>query len=160
MVYWVPILSVTIASFLIYLGGSIARCIYPRVKGQPANWVFSVVWPILFICLAFAGQMIWGFESTGRRIGFILLLLTLVLWPFVHWYWCAPSFSMIVILLSLILSTLLLISVIPKGVNGSKNHLLVALLLLPLVLWLAYASVLNWRTAKEKLAIEKVVEQL
>lgn len=151
MVDIVPLIAVAIAIFLIWLGGSLQRCIYPSVKGQPSSWVFSVVWPILYICIAWAGVKIWKVRditeskgSIGRRCAYILLLAMLSLWPFVHWYWCAPSFSVIIILLALILSLILLIVMIPKDKIAS-------LLLLPLVLWLSYASILNWRIAKNNL---------
>lgn len=148
MVYWVPILGVAIGAFLIWLAGSMQRCIYPRVEGQPPGWVFSIVWPILYVLLAWAGERIWRVRditgtkgSPGRRIAFFLLIGMLVLWPVVHWIWCSPAFSMVVILLALLLAFALMIVMVPKDWISS-------LLLLPLVLWLGYASILNWKIAK------------
>lgn len=149
--YWIPILTVVISAFIIWIAGFMRRCVYVPVRGQPPDRIFSVVWPILYGLLAYAGNRIWRVRnvmetggSAGRRLAFFLLLLMLILWPFVHWVWCSPPFSMIVILLALILSISLLIVMIPKDWISS-------LLLLPLVLWLSYASILNWRVVKQSM---------
>lgn len=148
MVYWIPILAVLVSAFLIYLAGSLRKCIYPAVSGQPPGWVFSVIWPILYVLLAYAGERIWRVRditgkggSFGRRLAFFLLLLMLILWPVFHWILCAPAFSMLIILISLILALGLFIVMLPK--DG-----VAAVLLVPLILWLSYASILNWRTNK------------
>ena len=142
MVYLVPILAVGISAFLIYIAGSLRKCIYPSVEGQPPNWIFAVIWPILYVLIAWVGERIWrARENTGTRMLFFTLLGLLVLWPFVHWYWCTSSFSLVVIILALVLSIGLIVSIFPTDKIAS-------LLLLPLVLWLSYASILNWRTAR------------
>lgn len=149
MSYLTPVLAVVISAFLIYLAGSLRRCTYLPVEGQPPNWVFSIIWPILYMLLAYAGYRIWKVRditgtkgSIGRRLAFFLLLGMLVLWPITQWIWCSPPFSLLIILLALILSIGLLIVMIPKDKVSS-------LLLLPLVLWLFYASILNWRVATQ-----------
>jgi len=145
MVYFVPILIVAISAFLIYLAGAMRKCIYPSVQGQPPNWVFSVVWPILYVLLAWAGERIWRCKNITSRVVFVLLLSMLVLWPFVQWYWCSSSFSLIIILFSLVLSIGLLAIMVPQDYVSS-------ILLLPLVLWLSYASLLNWRVSKQDIS--------
>lgn len=136
-------LIVAIGIMLMWIARYIRKCIYPRVKGEPPGWVFSIVWTILFIILFYTGNRIWlvrdehGY-SVGRRVSFILLISMLVLWTYTQWYWCRPDIGMLIILIALLLSIGLCVVMIHK-------EIIVSLLLIPLILWLGYASVLNWR---------------
>lgn len=138
MIYWIPIVCVVIAAVLTSLGGLMKKCEF-FVKGQPPGWVFSIVWPILFVLLAFAGQQIWKTESIALKIGFILLLLTLVAWPYLQWTLCSPILGVITIISALVL-------VISLVVVGTVTNYWIGILLVPLLLWLSYATVLDIRT--------------
>lgn len=144
----VPILSVAITSFLIFLALQMKRCIYPGTKSMHHDALYYIVWIISFICLGIAGQKIWNVKnvlgtggSVGRRVSFFLLLAMMILWPLFHWYWCLPGISMLIILLAIILSIGLIIVMIPKDKIAS-------LLLLPITIGLIYTFILTWRTAR------------
>lgn len=140
---WIPILTVAIGAFIIYLAGRVHRCIFPDPKGQPPEWVFKVIWPILFGLLAWAGIRIWNTtESIGRRISFFIIMGMLVLWPFLAWHWCQYGLATLSIMIALMFTIILIIMMTVKDK-------LTCILLIPLGIWLAYASVLSYRVAKE-----------
>lgn len=146
---WVSFVAVGTTALLGVIAGGIQRCFYPAVKGQPPGWVFSVVWTILYFCLAFAGIRILAVKnnkgtgrSVGRHLAFFALLALLALWPFVQWYWCSTGVALLIIIMALILTIILIVIMIPKDKWAS-------ILLVPLALWLGYATLLNWRLAQK-----------
>lgn len=141
--YLAPVLAVFISAVLIYLSSYIRRCIYPAVEGQPPDWVFSIVWPVLYVLLAIAGYRIWKQKDTLSKGIFLTLLATLVIWPYANWNLCSPGTSMSVIILSLFLGVVLMVAFIRVDVS-------VTLLMIPFVLWIAYASLLNYRLVVEE----------
>lgn len=138
MIYWIPIACVVVAAIITFLGSYVKKCEF-YVEGQPPNWVFGVVWPILFILLGFAGQQIWKTGSTAMKTVFILLLLTLIAWPYLQWGLCAPTLGVITIVLSLLFT----IGIVAGGIT---MNVWIAILLTPLLVWLTYATVLDIRT--------------
>jgi benzodiazapine receptor len=138
VVYWIPIACVVGAAILTSMGGLVKKCEY-RVKEQPPGWVFSIVWPVLFILLGFAGQEIWKTGSVSMKIAFILLLLTLIAWPLLQWGLCSPTLGVITIVLALTFTLCL-------AIGGVVLNTWIAVLLLPLLAWLSYATALDVQT--------------
>lgn len=99
-------------------------------KYKPPNFVFGIVWLILFICLGLS----FAYSQTNVLILllFILLDISLLAWPFFIRFSIKKAFF------SLILSLLLTISLISILNNVSLY------LMIPLSMWLSFALFLNY----------------
>ncbi len=106
----------------------------------PPSWVFAPVWTALYLAMGLAAGMIWSTaRGEGRRVAlrlFALQLVLNVLWSPAFFGLRSPLAGMIVILPLLtaaVLCTRAFIHV--DRVAGA--------LMIPYILWLFYASVLN-----------------
>jgi len=112
---------------------------------SPPNWLFAPVWTILFIMMGIALSIIWkkGFKKSnaGKNkeaiIIFFIQLALNITWSFCFFYWHAPfwAFIDIIILWFFILLTLIKFWKINKAAGG---------LLIPYLLWVSFASFLNY----------------
>lgn len=99
-----------------------------KVKFRPPPYIFGIVWPILYLLLGYA----WV-SSKENTIWYFLLSISLCVWLIV--YSCQNNKkSAIFVLLTSILLSLFCYTI-------SKN--LSKLLLLPLIVWLNFALLLN-----------------
>ena len=113
---------------------------------SPPNWLFGPVWTALFILMGVSLFLIWrkGLNYPSVKIALIIFgiqLLLNILWSFLFFAQRAPlaGFIEIIILWVLILMTILTFYPISKTA---------AILLLPYILWVSFASILNfslWR---------------
>lgn len=144
---WVAVGLTLIAAILTFLGGMLRRgCEMMAVRGQPPNWVFSVIWPLLFVFIAIAGYRIFSKTiSVGRRIAFITILFLLALYPVVAWGLCSSAFGTLIIVMTILFLLMLMVAMIGKDAWS-------IVLLLPLLLWLSYATILSYRSAKVQLS--------
>lgn len=107
----------------------------------PPGWVFGPVWTLLYILMAWSAVLVWrahGFQAA--RVPLLLFLAQLVLnalwsWLFFAWHLGAAALIDIGLLLGLIVATL---------VGFWRLHRTAALLLVPYVLWVGFAGVLNY----------------
>jgi benzodiazapine receptor len=113
---------------------------------NPPGWLFGPVWTALFILMGISLFLIWqkGLNYNGVKIALIVFgiqLILNILWSILFFGLRAPlaAFIEIIILWILILMTILIFYPISKTA---------ALLLLPYILWVSFASILNfslWR---------------
>lgn len=108
---------------------------------NPPNAVFPVVWTILYILMGVSAWLVWRApaEENPRRVALALWFAQLavnVLWSFAFFGAHSPlaGLVVIVILLAAIVGTIFTF----RRVNG-----LAALLLVPYLVWVAFAVVLN-----------------
>ena len=113
----------------------------------PPAWVFPVVWTILYILMGVASYLAWSNSSSkeeGRRaLTFYLIQLAL------NFAWTFLFFSFKLYGLAFLDLILLLIFVIITTVKFFKINKIAGLLMIPYIIWLLYAGVLNfyiWRT--------------
>lgn len=111
----------------------------------PAN-VFGPVWSALFFMMGISAWLVWrrgGFAIQGKALGVFLLQLAFnVLWSWLFFAWKTGggAFADIIFLWALILTTIVLFWRVSR---------VAALLLVPYLLWVSFASVLNytiWQT--------------
>ena len=121
-------------------GGYRPSCETSRSRLQPPGWAFGVAWTTLYALYGLASFLAW--RNVGRRMTPALwasaaLLLGLVAWPVVFFSTCAPelAFASILALLGLA-SAVALLFARRRATRWS------ALLSLPLVAWLCFASFL------------------
>ncbi len=126
----------------------------------PPDWVFPVVWPILYLLMGIAAWLVWRSPRIGRRafssdgVSYESMLLNRrpvrnialsiygihllfnILWSFLFFEWnlIGVAFAEILVLLGLIvITTRLFYRVTPVA----------GYLMIPYTLWVVYASVLN-----------------
>lgn len=114
-----------------------------RAYHQPPGWVFAVVWPILYTLLGGSLAMLWravGRQWTPEVMGIVIGVLALQVWWFIFTFKCLPwgAFAFLVALwIGFIVLVIRLFSIQQWS----------AILLIPLILWLTFASLLSFEIA-------------
>ena len=105
-----------------------------KAPHQPPPVVFGVIWPILYILLGSA----WIMATTEQENNYYLLLsFVLAFWVIVYNCFGSDWGGLAIIILCLCIVAILMS-------KGSRNQ---SYLLLPLLIWLSYATTLNMWTA-------------
>src|SRR5579864_5054556 len=109
---------------------------------NPPNWVFAPVWTALYALMAFALWRILRNPSAvaSRRrsavVLFVLLLMLNAAWSWMFFWAHSPLLGLINILPQLVVA-------VATAASFAQIDRLAALYLLPLIAWVAFASVLN-----------------
>jgi tryptophan-rich sensory protein len=113
---------------------------------NPPNWIFAPVWTVLYVMMGIAFYIVWikVEENKIRTKAIIFYFIQLVLnfcWSIIFFYAAKPgwAFAEIVLLWIMIAATINKFSKISKPA---------AWLLVPYILWVSFAAVLNfaiWR---------------
>lgn len=112
-----------------------------RPEWAPPASVFGPVWTVLYALMGIAAWLVWRIDGfRGARTALTLFLVQLAVnalwsWLFFAWHLGALSFVDIVLLWALIVATLIAFWRISP---------LASALLLPYLLWVSFASVLNF----------------
>lgn len=111
---------------------------------KPPDWLFGPAWTIIFALAAAAGATAWREAPTQLAREWLLALFALngflnVLWSLLYFRLRRPDWALLEVGF-LWLSVLLLILVLGRYSRKAS------LLLLPYLLWIAFAAVLNWAT--------------
>ncbi len=107
----------------------------------PPNWVFGPVWTVLYFMMAVSGWLVWkSNDKPGKRAALSLFGTQLTLnsiWSALFFGLHRPDLALIeiVILWASILATILLFR---------RHSATAALLLIPYLAWVSFASVLNY----------------
>ncbi len=109
---------------------------------NPPNWIFSPVWITLFILMGVSLYLVWiqGTKTKYAKIALTLFGIQLslnILWSIIFFGLKSPFFALIeiIILWVAILATILKFSKISKTA---------AYLLIPYILWVSFAAILNF----------------
>lgn len=103
---------------------------------NPPNYLFGIVWPILYVMIAFAGARAWlGGDNTAIKLWFAQMGLNF-LWSPVF-FGAQLIFLAIPIILLVLIITLLFIK------NQWSQDRKAALLMVPYAAWVTFASYLN-----------------
>lgn len=105
---------------------------------SPPNFVFPFVWTLLYILLGIACYFVQESKCDKKRPmqTYLVLLVLNLLWPLVFFTLQWFTFSVVIIILLLAAAVLTLINFY----NCDKNA---GYLILPLILWVVYATYLN-----------------
>jgi tryptophan-rich sensory protein len=105
----------------------------------PPAWVFGPVWTALYALMGVGAWLVWRSpDSRGVALGlFVAQLAANALWSwlFFAWHRGALAAAEVLVLLALIVAT---------GVAFWRTSRLGALMLVPYLLWVSFASVLTW----------------
>jgi tryptophan-rich sensory protein len=105
---------------------------------NPPNWIFGPVWTILFILMGLAFYLVWQKPNNKKAlIIFVIQLVLNIAWSFCFFYLQNPLAGLleIVVLWIFILLTI---------INFYKIYQPTAYLLIPYILWVSFAVVLNY----------------
>jgi benzodiazapine receptor len=112
-----------------------------RPSFTPPDWTFGVVWPVLYVIMGISAFLIWneGFNRRQVKVALSVFALQLILnglWSpiFFGLHMIGPALVEIIMLWAAILLTIFAFWRLSKSA---------ALLLLPYILWVSFAVVLN-----------------
>lgn len=142
--YLAAVLIVLLLGAVLSIGGYSKSSNYPGIKpkGSPPNWVFGVVWPILYVLMALAASLLETAtekdpikRSLVRQLFIIQLVLNLmwtIAFVILRDYWLATVIAFI--MLAVVLGWM----VVAFSIDQAAGYML-----LPLVIWLGYALYLS-----------------
>jgi tryptophan-rich sensory protein len=108
----------------------------------PPSWVFGAVWPILYLLMAVAAYRVWlktrGTAEAGRGLKLYFIQL------FLNFMWSIIFFRFRLIGLAFIELMLLLVFILLTTFEFLKIDRLAGLLMIPYILWVSFAGVLNF----------------
>lgn len=126
------------------IGSMQAQSFYAEVvrpDWAPPAWLFGPVWTTLYTLMAIAAWLVWrrgGFAANRVALGFFLAQLAVnAVWSWIFFAWRMGGLALadIVLLWLLIVATMVCFWRMSKWA---------ALLLLPYLLWVSFAGVLNY----------------
>lgn len=107
----------------------------------PPDWVFPVVWTVLFFTIALSGWLVWRRVGiAGAPLAFTFYAVQLVLngaWSWLFFGLRRPDLALIDV-------GLLWLAIVATILAFWVHHRWAALLLVPYLLWVSLASVLNY----------------
>jgi len=114
----------------------------------PPAWVFGPVWSALYALMGIAAWLVWRSpDSKGAALGLFgaqLAANALWSWLFFAWHRGALAAVEVLVLLALIVATVMAFW---------RTSRLAALLLVPYLLWVTFASALTWAVWRSNLAL-------
>lgn len=126
------------------LSGAVPSLWYAGLRkpaGTPPGWVFGPVWTVLYVCMAIAAWLVW--KRAGWQVGALALglwgaqLTVNVVWSWLFFGMHRPEWALIDVAVLWVLIVLTLIAFQPISAAA-------AWLLVPYLLWVAYAARLNY----------------
>lgn len=130
----------------IFTAGSVNSEWYENIKPAitPPNYVFPIVWNILFFLIALSLFFVLGEKNKKKRNPAIwIFAINLIL----NALWSYLFFSMHKPVLAFVDLVLIWISIVAMIFISHKISKKAAYLLLPYLLWVAFAGILNWLIA-------------
>ena len=109
-------------------------------RWAPPAWLFGPVWSVLFLLMGISAWLVWrrhGFRAAPLALGlFLVQLVANALWTWLFFVWQRGALALaeIVVLWLLIAATCLAFRPLHRGA---------ALLLLPYLLWVSFATALT-----------------
>lgn len=108
----------------------------------PPNWVFSPVWISLFVLMGISLFLLWDKTLRDRLVRvalfwFAVQLVLNMLWSIIFFGLKSPFFAFIEIIF-------LWISIVLTIINSFKVSRLAGALLIPYIVWVSFAAVLNF----------------
>ena len=109
---------------------------------NPPNWIFAPVWTALYVMMAVSAWLVWrrGASGADRALFVIQLALNIA--------WSQLFFGLHRVDLALIDIVLLLAAIAAAALSFRTRSAVAALLLVPYLAWVSFATVLNfaiWR---------------
>jgi benzodiazapine receptor len=126
-----------------FFTASSVRDWYPRLRkpaGTPPSWVFGPVWTTLYILMAISSWLVWWKYGRGALPALLIFFAQLAL----NVAWSGIFFGSRMIGLALTEIAVLWLAIVFNVFVFYALLPSAAFLLLPYLLWVSYASYLNW----------------
>lgn len=107
---------------------------------NPPDWIFPIMWTLLYALIAAAGWVLWRNRSAP---GGALLLILFSLYMLLNWTWSFIFFSAQFIFLGFIWIALLNCAALFLVIKSWNRARIAAILMLPSILWTIFAMYLN-----------------
>jgi len=107
---------------------------------NPPNWLFGPVWTLLYILMGYASYLIFKANHPKRKAALVLYgvqLLFNFMWSIIFFHWKMIDVAMAEITLLWVLINLTIVAF--AGINKRAAYLL-----LPYVVWVSFAAILNY----------------
>jgi translocator protein len=108
---------------------------------NPPNWIFGPVWTTLYITMGISAYLVWQKDINSKAVRIVLACFIVQL--FLNAIWTPLFFGLHSPLLGLIDIVLLLNAIIVTIVAFFQISRIAALLLVPYLAWVSFATVLN-----------------
>ena len=116
-----------------------------KPAGTPPDWVFPVVWSALYVMMGLALAMI--LHARGSRLRGIAILLFVVQF-LLNLVWSPLFFGAHQVETALIVMIAMFVAALLTMLVFARIRVVAGLLLLPYLVWLAYAGYLNWEIGR------------
>jgi benzodiazapine receptor len=142
LILWVGLITL-IGPIIGYLTKSGVNSWYSgliRCGFTPPNYVFPIVWMMLYAMIGICGWLIWSSKSSQTQVIKTIYIIQLIL----NWSWSFLFFKYHMIslaLISLLLMDLLSIMILYLSYKNMKS---VFMLMMPYLVWILFASYLNF----------------
>jgi tryptophan-rich sensory protein len=108
----------------------------------PPNWVFAPVWTTLFVLMGVSAYLVWnkGLENKNVKMALLIFSIQLalnMLWSFLFFGLKSPLYAFFEIL---ILWLVIMLTI----VNFSRISKTASWLLIPYIIWVSFAAILNF----------------
>ncbi|MFB3897407.1 MAG: TspO/MBR family protein [bacterium] len=117
-----------------------------RPAFSPPNWIFGPVWTFLYITMGIAAFLIWqkGLKYTPAKLAITVFIIQLIL----NSIWSIAFFGFKSPLAGLVVLILLWIAILATIITFYKISTWAAILLIPYILWVSFAGILNYAIIK------------
>lgn len=108
---------------------------------NPPNWLFGPVWTILFILMGISAFLVWrvGLGEPNVKVALIIFIIQLIL----NAFWSVAFFGLRSPIAGLIVIIILWIAILLTILSSAKVSITAGILLIPYILWVSFASILN-----------------
>jgi tryptophan-rich sensory protein len=134
--------GVGLLSAFLGMSNSEAYMEFNKPSFSPPSWVFPVVWTILFLLMAIAAYRIWLRGKQGENVTKALTLYAIQL--ILNFLWTIIFFRFQLYGLAFLELLLLLVFIVMTAFEFNKFDKLAAYLMIPYILWVSFAGVLNY----------------
>lgn len=149
---WLPLLVAGTAALVVAAMGGFATEIGPWYRAlrkpsfQPPDWAFGPAWTVIFGLAAVAGARAWEAapDAATRTLVVVLFAVNGVLnvaWSLLFFRLRRPDWALIEVAALWLSILVLIVALWPFAPHGAQ-------LLIPYLVWVSFAAVLNWATAR------------
>jgi len=109
---------------------------------NPPNWIFGPVWIFLYLLMGISLFLVWreNLKNDHVKSAFVIFMVQLIL----NTFWSIVFFGMQSITGGLIIILLLWLFIILTIIRFRKVSAIASMLLIPYLLWVTFAAVLNF----------------
>lgn len=117
-----------------------------HVTWTPPNWAFGAVWTVLYLLIAVSGWLLWLRRARGALALYVAQLVVNAIWTPVF-FGAFPLIGGAALWIAVGIIVLLDLLVVATIATAWQRSRWAAVLLLPYLAWILYASTLNWGDA-------------